>query len=112
MPKDLPSLEVREAWWAAYDYLHACVGVDAAAARTKAIADERLLRVRSALDMIQRADPQAYYVVMSLGQALTTGQALLTLLKLRVEHEAGVRDDPTDPVAEMIIPPEAFKEEP
>lgn len=106
--KNPPSLEVADAWWAAYEYVAACVKVDANAARTKAIAESRLQRVRDALELIQNGDPQAYYVVMSLGQAADTGQAILRLLKLRVEHEAGIRDDPTDPVIDMIIPPEAI----
>lgn len=102
------SPEAQDAMAECWRYLRSCASVDSRVARDKGVDSPRAARMREWLKNIQAVDRDAYYAVVSEDYSQAAGKALVYLLQRFVEDRTGLSlEDPTDPVIEMIIPPEA-----
>ena len=91
------------AWVEAADYAADVAGVDEQAARDRGVPKERVVAMRTALELLGKGDPDAYYVCIC-EHSSRGSRAVASLVKFRAESEA--EREPTNPTG-FVVPPEA-----
>lgn len=90
------------------EYAATVAGVGEQAARDRGVSVERLEEMRTALRLVQKADRDAFYAVVSFDYAAPAAQAVARCLAVRADSEA--EREPTNP--NYVPPPGEVKETP
>lgn len=104
-----------EGWGAAAELARDFAANGAQVARDKGVSQERLLRMRGALQVLDSFDHAAFYAVVTLDYAEPAAGGLASVIGLRADDEAKKEasqqpigpDDDTPPAGIIIPPPEA-----
>ena len=91
------------AWVEASEYAANVAGVDEQAARDRGVPAARVDAMRTAVNLLGRGDPDAFYVVLC-EHSSRGGKAVADLMRFRAESEA--EREPTNPTG-FVVPPEA-----